>query len=103
MDNTAIARELLAHADQLDLTDPNLYRRRAFRRAAATVLAEPRPVVELLRDQGQAGLRQLIGIGSSLARAIEELICTGQIPPSRTVKQTRTGAVYKTRNISQPN
>ena len=95
MDNTDIARQLLAHAARLDHIDPNLYRRRAFRRAAESVLAEQLPVTDLLRTRGRAGLRALTGIGDGLARAIEELVRTGEISFPLQVIRTPAGAVSK--------
>jgi DNA polymerase/3'-5' exonuclease PolX len=96
MDNRAIARQLLAHADRLDLVDPNIYRRRAYRRAAQTVLAELRPVADLWHENGRAGLQTLVGIGDGLARSIEALLRDGEIPLSRPVTETDAKTVRMT-------
>jgi DNA polymerase (family 10) len=78
MDNATIARKLNDYATYLEGEDSNLYRVRAYRRAAATVLALPRSLAEVVNEKGRAGLEELPGIGSSLAYTIEALIRTGE-------------------------
>jgi DNA polymerase/3'-5' exonuclease PolX len=93
MDNRTIAKRLLVYADVLDGTDPNIYRRRAYRRAAETVLAEDRPLADLLAERGTPGLRELPGIGASLAKSLEQLIRTGELPARSSVARTMRVAV----------
>jgi DNA polymerase/3'-5' exonuclease PolX len=78
MDNRTIARRLSAYANELARKHASLYRVRAYRRAAAVVQAEERPLTELVAEQGRAGLRALAGIGPSLAYTIESLVRTGE-------------------------
>jgi hypothetical protein len=78
MDNQTIARKLNDYATYLEGEDSNVYRVRAYRRAAATVLAQERSLAEVVRDKGRAGLEELEGIGSSLAYTIEGLVRTGE-------------------------
>jgi DNA polymerase (family 10) len=78
MDNTTIARKLNEYATYLEGEESNVYRVRAYRRGAETVLAQPRPLAEVLAAKGRAGLEELPGIGSSLAYTIEGLIRTGE-------------------------
>jgi DNA polymerase (family 10) len=73
MTNEEIARRLRQHAADLDRAGDTLYRVRAFRQAAMAVLALPEPVEAILADRGRRGLRQVPGIGRSLARTIDEL------------------------------
>lgn len=80
MDNCTIARQLQCAARQLEAKHSNLYRVRAFRRAAQTVLGLERPVEELLTEAGRGALRNLPGIGASLSSTIETLVRTGEIP-----------------------
>jgi DNA polymerase (family 10) len=77
MDNATIARKLNDYATYLEGEDTNVYRVRAYRRAAATVLAQERPLTDVLAEKGRAGLEELPGIGASLAYTIEGLIRTG--------------------------
>lgn len=78
MDNATIARKLNDYATYLEGEDSNVYRVRAYRRAAATVLAQSNSLSEVVKEKGRAGLEELAGIGSSLAYTIEGLICTGE-------------------------
>ncbi len=77
MDNATIARKLNDYATYLEGEDSNVYRVRAYRRAAATVLEQPRSLAEVVEEKGRAGLEELPGIGSSLAYTIEGLVRTG--------------------------
>ncbi|HEX6810396.1 MAG TPA: helix-hairpin-helix domain-containing protein [Planctomycetota bacterium] len=78
-DNEAVAQSLLEIAERLEAQDANPFRVQAYRRAAETVRGLGRPVVELLAEQGAAGLEALPGIGAALARAIEQLARTGRL------------------------
>jgi hypothetical protein len=77
MDNLTIARRLNDYATYLEGEESNVYRVRAYRRAAETVQALGRPVADLVAEQGRAGLEALPGIGASLAYTIEGLVRTG--------------------------
>ncbi|HKA55745.1 MAG TPA: helix-hairpin-helix domain-containing protein [Candidatus Binatia bacterium] len=79
MQNNDIARRLDEVAHLLNEQDDNPYRVQAYRRAAQTLRQLDRPVVELVREQGEAGLRKLPGIGESLAGAIVEILLTGRL------------------------
>ena len=83
MDNATIARKLNDYATYLEGEDSNVYRVRAYRQAAATVLAQPRSLAAVVGEKGRAGLDELPGIGASLAYTIEGLIRTGEF---RTLK-----------------
>jgi hypothetical protein len=78
MDNQTIARKLNDYATYLEGEDSNVYRVRAYRRAAGTVLAQERSLADVVREKGRAGLEDLEGIGSSLAYTIEGLVRTGE-------------------------
>ena len=56
------------------------YRVRAYRRAAAVVRGWALPVDEVFRRQGLAGLKTLPTVGPTIARAIRDLVVTGQLP-----------------------
>jgi DNA polymerase/3'-5' exonuclease PolX len=78
MDNTILAKRLREYARHLDRQRDNLYRIRAYRRAADVVERLDRPVHELLEKEGRDALAALPGIGAHLAYTIEELIRTGE-------------------------
>jgi hypothetical protein len=79
MDNRSIADKLLEHADYLESQEANLYRVRAYRQAATTVLGLTVPVAEILAGQGRKGLEELPGIGAHLSFAIDGLVRTGEL------------------------
>lgn len=78
MDNQTIARILLEYAGFLGGHDHNLYRRRAYRRAAEILLRLEEPVARIIEEKGRRGLATLPGIGSHLSFTIEGLVRTGE-------------------------
>jgi DNA polymerase/3'-5' exonuclease PolX len=73
MDNRTIARELLRQARVMAAHGENLYRVRAFRRAAAELIGLDRPVTAIIAEAGSDGLMDIPGVGESLSRTIAEL------------------------------
>ena len=78
MDNRAIANRLIRHAHQLETERANLYRIRAYRRAAAVLLTLERPVQDVVAEHRRPGLERLPGIGPHLSYTIDELARTGE-------------------------
>jgi DNA polymerase/3'-5' exonuclease PolX len=74
MTNSDVARQLQQHARKLAERYGNLYRIRAYRRAAHAVLGLERPVTELQKWE----LEILPGIGDHLALAITNYVRTGE-------------------------
>ena len=68
--NHQIARRLRQQATALARGGDNLYRVRAFRQAAMTVLALPMEISALVAVKGRGALEQLPGVGKSLAETI---------------------------------
>ena len=56
------------------------YRVNAYRRAAMTVRGSAEPVDEIFRHKGLDGLKELRGVGNTIARAIRELLEHGRLP-----------------------
>jgi DNA polymerase/3'-5' exonuclease PolX len=79
MDNFLIAQRLIGMAHELEGQRSNLYRVRAYRRAAETVLNLDRPVEDIVAETGERGLQELPGIGSSLSGKIAHLVQTGDV------------------------
>ena len=79
MDNRTVAERLLSNAHQLESQAANLYRVKAYRRAAETVLGLSRPVADVVAQQGRKGLQSLPGIGAHLSYTIEGLVRTGEL------------------------
>jgi DNA polymerase/3'-5' exonuclease PolX len=73
MNNAEIAHELLRQARELAATGDNLYRVRAYRRAAAELFGLDRSVRAIVAEAGPRALTNLPGVGSSLAKRIAEL------------------------------
>jgi hypothetical protein len=88
MNNDWIAARLRGHADELERAGANIYRVRAYRRAADFVAGSSTSLVELVEEQGRAGLEALPGIGRSLAYTLELLVRTGEI---HTLKPVQAG------------
>lgn len=96
MDNRNIAQQLKAQAKQLEAAGDNIYRIKAYRRAAAAIQQLDTPVGELLTSAGTAELRRQTGIGAHIAFAIERLVNTGdfhtlteaagEVPPGESVR-----------------
>jgi DNA polymerase (family X) len=78
--NVEIAQRLREVAAILQEQGANPYRAQAYRHAAEMVQRLNRPAPEILEREGMEGLRQLPGIGESLARSIRDLIVTGRLP-----------------------
>jgi len=78
MCNREIASQLTDYAHFLESSRASLYRVKAYRRAAETILGLSVPVEELLETEGPKGLRELPGIGAHLFYTIEGLVSTGE-------------------------
>ena len=78
MENRAIAERLLSYALHLNEHDPNLFRRRAYRRAAEILMRLDRPIASILAENGRKGLEALPGIGRHLSYTIEGLVRSGE-------------------------
>jgi len=68
--NHQIAERLRKQATELARGGDNLYRVRAFRQAAMTVLGLSEELSQLLDARGSAALERLPGVGKSLAERI---------------------------------
>jgi hypothetical protein len=78
--NHDIATRLDEVAELLDDQQANRFRVEAWRRGAEAVRAMERPAALVLEAQGLRGLEALPAIGHTLARAIESLVRSGQLP-----------------------
>ncbi len=78
--NTAVAARLEELAALLECQGANPFRVEAYRRAGRLVRSLERPVGDVLRAEGTAGLERLPAIGTSIARAIRDLVETGRLP-----------------------
>jgi hypothetical protein len=56
------------------------YRVNAYRRAATTVRGHAQAVDEIFQEKGLDGLKELRGVGDTIARAIRELLVHGRLP-----------------------
>jgi DNA polymerase (family 10) len=78
VDNRTIAKKFFDYANYLETREGNLYRVRAYRRAADTLLALDRPAREILAAEGRRGLETLPGIGRHLSYTIDSLVSSGE-------------------------
>ncbi len=80
LDNDLIASRLEEVAELLADQGANPFRVGAYRKAAQTLHDLGRPVIEILKEEGPAGLIRLPGIGRSIANAIAQSQRSGKIP-----------------------
>jgi hypothetical protein len=78
--NRAVADRFEQTADLLAAEDANPFRVRAYRQASVLLRRLDRPVDEIVRTEGTAGLDRLPGIGQGLAAAIRDYVETGRMP-----------------------
>jgi len=78
--NWTIAERLKEVAELLHSQGSNPFRVQAYQHAAQTLEQLERPIDALFHAEGLEGLKQLPGIGESLAQAIRELILRGKLP-----------------------
>ena len=78
MDNFTIAQRLMQMAHELEGKRDNLYRIRAYRRAAGIVQSLEESVEDIIAENGASGLQGFPGIGSHLAGKIANLVRTGE-------------------------
>ncbi len=79
MNNHLIAEKLTEYANYLEAREGNVYRIRAYRQAAQTVLGLEHQVSDILERDGRAGLERLPGIGGHLSYTLESLVRTGEL------------------------
>lgn len=72
--NEEIADALERVADLLEAQDGEIYRVRAYRRAADTLRELERPAAEIVAAEGRPGLEKLPGIGKSIAALLDEYV-----------------------------
>ena len=76
LDNAAIAEQLEAFSNLLDLSGAGHYTSRAYRRAAETIRETKAPIAELV---AAGRVQELRGIGPGIATRLRELVETGRI------------------------
>ncbi|HVZ76441.1 MAG TPA: helix-hairpin-helix domain-containing protein [Gemmatimonadaceae bacterium] len=79
LSNADVAQRMEQVADLLEDQRASQYRVAAWRGGAATIRELAQPVAEVVQDEGLEGLDRLPRIGPALARAVRELVETGQL------------------------
>lgn len=79
LENEAIADRLNEVAAWLESKDANPFRVKAYRNAANTVRALETPISDILESHGPQSLKELPGIGESIAQTIEKLCGSGSV------------------------
>jgi hypothetical protein len=77
MDNNTIGKRLREYANYLESQEFNVFRVRAYRRAADTIQGLDRPLTEILAREGRSGLESLPGIGAHLSFTLEGMLRDG--------------------------
>jgi hypothetical protein len=78
LENQRIAAKLREAGERLVQQGANAFAATAFQRAADTVERWPCALREIYDRRGEAGLRELPGVGRGIARAIAEMLLTGR-------------------------
>lgn len=81
MDNRTLAVRLIDMAHDLEQKHASVFRIRAYRRAAETVLGLDRRVEEIFAEGGRRRLAELPSIGKKLSLQIEELLQEARSAP----------------------
>ncbi|MBX9952283.1 MAG: hypothetical protein K2Y39_24125 [Candidatus Obscuribacterales bacterium] len=79
LSNDQIAEKLSSIGALLEERSENLFRVRAYRKAAAVLKKNARQVSEILATEGLDGLMNLEGVGVSLAHVIEKIASDGHV------------------------
>jgi DNA polymerase (family 10) len=77
MENARLARVFRDLAAYLEM-DGVQFKPRAYEKAAQAIEAHDRPLADVYRERGAKGLRDVPGIGASMAQKLEELLTTGR-------------------------
>jgi len=77
MKNTDIAKVFQDIADLLELEGENVFKIRAYQRAAHAIEHLPREIEQLLKEGGS--LRDIPGVGEAIAKKTTELVTTGHL------------------------
>ena len=77
MENARLARVFRDLAAYLEM-DGVQFKPRAYEKAAQAIEAHDRPLADVYRERGAKGLREVAGIGASMAQKLEELLTTGR-------------------------
>jgi DNA polymerase (family 10) len=84
MKNSSIARVFQDMADLLELKGENIFKIRAYRRAAQVIERLPQEM-EVMREQGE-DFQRIPGIGEAIAKKSMELITTGKMEAYETLR-----------------
>jgi len=76
MKNNDVASLLLTIADLLDIKGENFFKTRAYRMAAQTITDLSEDIEQIVAEQR---LEEIPGVGSALAKKIEEYVSTGEL------------------------
>lgn len=84
MTNWEVAQIFIEIAELLEILGENLFKSRAYRKAARVLLNTPQDVKQLVQE---GGLEEIPGIGAALSAKIKELVATGELGYYRELKE----------------
>ncbi len=79
MTNASIADVLTTIGKLLELKGENVFRIRAYDRAAQTIASYPKELKDIYEQGGTDALKEIAGIGEDLSLKIEEMVTTGKL------------------------
>jgi DNA polymerase (family 10) len=77
MDNESIARRFYRLAALMEIRGDDPFRLRSYRNAGEAIETWPKPLEDVAREDGTAGLQSIPGVGKAIAGKIVELLDRG--------------------------
>lgn len=93
MENAEITRVFREIADMLEAKRDNIFKIRAYRKAAASIETLTEPLGNLAREER---LGEMPGVGPAIAKKITELVSTGKLEYYRKLKNETQGVTTHT-------
>jgi DNA polymerase (family 10) len=79
MNNKQLAETFTLIGDLLQIKGEVVYKFAAYRKAAESLVDQPRNAEDIYKEGGVAGLKEIPGVGQAIAEKIEELLTTGEL------------------------
>lgn len=94
MSNPALAAVLERIGKILELQGENVFRVRAYARAAETIASYPQDLADICKKGGIKALQEIPGIGADLSQKIEELVTTGELQYLKDLEKTVPAGLF---------
>jgi DNA polymerase (family 10) len=99
VENAEIAKIFRDIADMLETKRDNIFKTRAYRKAASSIETLADPLEKLVREDR---LREVPGVGEAIAKKISELVNTGKLEYYRKLKAGLEGVAIEPAKTNRP-